>query len=735
MYNDSGTDTIFQYYPYYVNEILSIRDGSFSVWNWNCELGTSIFAFTSWTFDPYAIGLVLLGIILGVGSVQYLLVWMQIAKIITVFALGKKFLGYYLKDAMAINLGAYLLALNGYLLLWGQHYFMGTACVFMLLIFCALENFIRNRCRKGGVWIALSVAGTLIYSYYFGYMILIVAAIYFLYRYFTVIGCGKIFLTIKNLGMCVVSVLSGVMLSGAIFVPACYNVVTSSSRLNGAVSNIGDRIWQAFWSSFNFTNIRSIFSRLLSNNLLYTSANGNYYEAPQLFCTIFIFFFLGQWMVYEVHRAKVCHTWKSLVIKFVLLCLLIFNSATGLIMNGFAYVAYRYTFLVFPFLSICVGVVWQEVLSKGKLDFWGLEIGTVLTLLGWGYSYTHCGDGVYKYVKLVFVLLFIGRFLLMLAYRSNHRQILDCFVALVVITTMLDSAVTTNYRSVVIKENYSLEWKDGQLAGDTADAVSWIKNNDTSFYRVEKTYNEWSQTSDSWFEEISTISGYNSIRNSNLDEFYNNIYTGGATSMASIKYFVLNTPVDRMATNLVNTKYILSEYQLDDTSWQLVNRIGTVYIYRNMQTDSVAKWYGKSISKEQFSTLSEDDKALVLEDTVVLDNEVELAENTDATIGDFSLDSQTELAGQVDCSGQGILMIAIPDQEGWEIYVDGIKAEKYNCDYGFIGVELEEGQHSISVIYHVPMEKEGIVISLIGVLAILGMLAIEKKSRRTNREE
>ena len=77
-----------------------------------------------------------------------------------------------------------------------------------------------------------------------------------------------------------------------------------------------------------YMNIR--LSRLMSNNLLFANNDldlqtGIYYELPQLFCTLFIFFFLIQWIIYEFKKAKTKKDYIFLVLKLIALYLLIFN--------------------------------------------------------------------------------------------------------------------------------------------------------------------------------------------------------------------------------------------------------------------------------------------------------------------------------------------------------------------------------------------------------------------------
>lgn len=737
MYTGVGADTINQYYPYYLNEVISIREGTSSIWNWNYGLGTSLLNNVAWTFDPFGILIVLAGVIFGPGCVQYLIVWMQIVKILVLFALGKKYLSYVLRDELAINLSAYILAFNGYIMLWGQHYFLGTACVFAVLFLCAIEYFIYNDCNKGGWTISLSVAWILLFSYYIGYMILVVCAIYFLFRYFTIRKRKHIKEIFSDLWHCLFSVISGILASGIIFIPACYYVMTNSSRLNNSDSGMLEKLWSNF-TYFNEHDVAGRFSRMMSNNLLCIEDSSksyfaNYYEAPQLFCTIFIFFFFGQWIVYEIKTTKEKKTWATMLTKLALIMLMIFNSATGLILNAFAYASFRYTYLLFPFFSLCVGIVFQEVIHRKQISFFGIIIGATLSLGTLAYSYKLCSLEVLKYVGLVGILLLAGATMLLVMWRNNKlfETAFVCFTGLVIVSTALDGWYTTCNRNKIDGDNFSLQWEDKEVAGDTAEAVAWIESQDASFYRLGKTYCDWNEFGDSIIEGYSSIAQYNSTLNTNVSQFYDHIYMNSNTSFYAIKLFKLDTELDQRANDIVNTKYLLSKSPIENENWTQFGKVGEVIIYKNNNSDSVAKWYTNTISKQSFEQLSDDDKAQILQNTVVVEEEYAGIGSSKAVIGDFYLEKQTEMVGEIECTGDGILMIAVPDQEGWELYVNDKPVETINCNYGFKGVYLEKGDYKLNLKYSFPSSNIGIMSTIIGSLMIITIILYEKKHKGT----
>lgn len=733
MYRDAGSDTINQYYPYYINEILGIKNGILSVWNFNYGLGTSIFNMNAWTFDIFSILLVLAGVIYGVSKVQYLLIWMQIIKIVIIYILSKKYISYFLKDKIAICLASYLSAMNGYIFLWGQHYFLGTSYFYILLMLCAIEYFLLEKNIKSIVYLALITASLLIFSYYIGYMILFVSAIYFVCRYIYINKEFKIKEVSKNFGKCIYGVITGILLSGIIFIPSCYHVLTSSSRLSGEQGTVIAKIYHAFKNSFNLEYINSTLSRLMSNNLLFIRENidqktGNYFELPQLFCTVFIFFFLIQWIIYDFKKSKSKKDYVFFGLKLIALYSLIFNQTTGLILNAFVAVAYRYTYVVIPFLCLIIGIIWEKVINKNEINIWGLIISIILSLYVWRYSINSLESINYKIAYTILIFLIIGFIsLLLINKKTKYSNLIKyIFLMIIIITTCYDNNIATTYRKPVSSEGFPLIWDSSELINDTGKAIKWIKENDNSFYRIEKNYYDFSKLGDSFIEQNSSVCWYNSTINPDIDNFYKNIYPN-AYAAKHFKVYSLNNETDLQALYLTNSKYILSKKIIDMKGIEEINKIGEIYIYRNTNTDSIAKWYSKTINEDEYMQLTDEEKSKKLYNSAIINENINIDENSRAKVSKFNLISQTKISGEVSANKTGLLMIAIPNEEGWKAYIDDNLVNTYKVDYGFIGIIVPEGEHKIELKYTVPKIKEGIILSIVGAFCLIVMFISNKK--------
>lgn len=76
-----------------------------------------------------------------------------------------------------------------------------------------------------------------------------------------------------------------------------------------------------------------------------------------------------------------------------------------------------------------------------------------------------------------------------------------------------------------------------------------------------------------------------------------------------------------------------------------------------------------------------------------------------------------------------LLYTSIPYDEGWTLKVDGKDYEYIKILNGFIGVDLEEGQHTIEFKYKLPGFKVGLSISIISLIALvcIGIYNYKKK--------
>lgn len=82
------------------------------------------------------------------------------------------------------------------------------------------------------------------------------------------------------------------------------------------------------------------------------------------------------------------------------------------------------------------------------------------------------------------------------------------------------------------------------------------------------------------------------------------------------------------------------------------------------------------------------------------------------------------LTGTADVSSNGILMLAVPYENGWHAYVDGEEVCVQRVNYGFSGLFLNPGHHEIKLVYRCPGLSAGIAGSAVFVLLTAGIWGI-----------
>jgi uncharacterized membrane protein YfhO len=96
--------------------------------------------------------------------------------------------------------------------------------------------------------------------------------------------------------------------------------------------------------------------------------------------------------------------------------------------------------------------------------------------------------------------------------------------------------------------------------------------------------------------------------------------------------------------------------------------------------------------------------------------------------------SDTCVEGTIEVTRAGNLVLSIPSQTGWNVYVDGILTETESFQDALIGVPLTEGEHSIKLTYCTPGLLPGAAISAGCVLLFLALQVISYRKAKKRRD-
>ena len=761
-----------------------LRDGSFSLWDFNNGLGINQFNFN--LFDPFLMLLYGVGVVLGPAHMLLYINVIQILKIMVAAFAFYWFLSQFSFSVPSKMITSYAYALNGFLLVWGQHYQFGTVVIYfpLMLLFC--EKFIQKKKGKALFPVMVFLCG--IYSVYFTYMCLAATGLYLLFRILMLDG-----LTwkerIQRFLLGCAEMIMGVGMSLVVFLPMAEVLLDVSSRLESDGTGLLDFLRQCF-TPYSRKFYLSMLKRMFSSNLQngYGLAKGpqqyvmNYYEDPVLFCSTLAVFLNVQFLA-VLRKADM--TKRAKRVLYGVAALILVGTALpvgGTVFNYFTLPTQRYTFVLMTVFLLLMAWMWDYMRKGGKLNL--VLILAVTALMGWAYwcGYEQAGFQEYRTNILILTVTGILRAVcLTLLCFLKDTQIRNVILGVmgVVLVVNVVSEGGTNYQNrvtmkktdvpseVMVQETqryeemrtsddkeikYRAEIEKPQdffremYRVDLADCLNYLKENDPTFYRVEKDYISGTVSMDSSGQGYRGISTYNSVMNGNVKEFVETCYP--ELFFADHNHYTFwNNVDDNWLAAFLGVKYILSgNGEPDETKYKLLDQVGSLYIHVNVLDAQTAHFYTQDISEESLKELcTEENREELLGEAIALEDGTEIGDaseiqtlkseeqetaeqNSSVTLDAPQKDSV--VTGSVHAEADGYALFMIPYEKGWSLTIDGEKAELLRGDIGFLACEVPEGDHTILLTFEAPGLKAGTIGSvLFWILFAQSRLLIIRKNK------
>ena len=767
IFNDIGSDTWQQYIMNYTSIVNHLRDGSFSLWDFNNGLGINQFNFN--LFDPFLMLLYGVGVVLGPAHMLLYINVIQILKIMVAAFAFYWFLSQFSFSVLSKMITSYAYALNGFLLVWGQHYQFGTVVIYfpLMLLFC--EKFIQKKKGKALFPVMVFLCG--IYSVYFTYMCLAATGLYLLFRILMLDG-----LTwkerIQRFLLGCAEMIMGVGMSLVVFLPMAEVLLDVSSRLESDGTGLLDFLRQCF-TPYSRKFYLSMLKRMFSSNLQngYGLAKGpqqyvmNYYEDPVLFCSTLAVFLNVQFLA-VLRKADM--TKRAKRVLYGVAALILVGTALpvgGTVFNYFTLPTQRYTFVLMTVFLLLMAWMWDYMRKGGKLNL--VLILAVTALMGWAYWCGYEQAGFQEYRTNILILTVTGiltAVCLTLLCFLKDIQIRNVILGVmgVVLVVNVVSEGGTNYQNrvtmkktdvpaeVMVQETqryeemrtsddkeikYRAEIEKPQdffremYRVDLADCLNYLKENDPTFYRVEKDYISGTVSMDSSGQGYRGISTYNSVMNGNVKEFVKTCYP--ELFFADHNHYTFwNNVDDNWLAAFLGVKYILSgNGEPDETKYKLLDQVGSLYIHVNVLDAQTAHFYTQDISEESLKELcTEENREELLGEAIALEDGTEIGDaseiqtlkseeqetaeqNSSVTLDAPQKDSV--VTGSVHAEADGYALFMIPYEKGWSLTIDGEKAELLRGDIGFLACEVPEGDHTILLTFEAPGLNAGTIGSVL----------------------
>lgn len=741
VFQDIGGDTTQEYLPVLNMIVAKIKACDWSWWTSTWGWGIDISNAQSLVFDPFNLPLYFLGTFVSNQVMVYGICLNQIAKCFLCGYFTYLFLSQFSFNPWAKVIASYISAFNGFLMLWGQHYFFASGCVALMLIIWLLERSFHN--AKTYPFLALALALTAAFSLYVTYMIGLFCVVYGVVRLVSLqprLGKKESW---KVLLQFAVTVTAAVLLSGVITLPAYYQLTEVTSRTDVS-------IWRNIISTLvlpSKTLCKYVFLRFFSNNLLGTAGNyagfGNYYELIQMFfsclCPAILTLFFAEGILYSTGIRK--------RLRYLLLLLVFVASFTlpliSLLFNKFVATASRYSFIYMPFIAYVIAFTLSRIRSLHPVSFW---IAWAVTLLSAALILKMSTLRQTEYVYATAGLVVAGMAALSFAHRWKQEDFISMAAVCLVVgmSVSADGFITTSVRGTWTRDSNLVQ--DGYSTA-TTEALREIRQDADGFYRVEKAYYDVSLWNESLTQNYSGVSYYNTTYNRFVQNFiretwlsaeYNPDYEEKYTSF-------WKDPQNAQMASLFGIRYIVArDHSLDGTpGYQLWWDSGKgSCIYKNTEAGGLGILFDRQMSESSFLSLSAETRQKALADCVVTNKtagNVSTYASGDLLTGKYDYAdnavSFTEngnsgsLSADVTVDSEKLLFLSIPYDAGWTVRVNGEKAEVYKANLGFQAVVLEPGASHITCTYSTPMLKEGIAISAVGVVVFVLLVCLPVKRR------
>ena len=735
-YRDIGADTIDQYVLFYLQLLDNIREGTLGSWNFDFGLGSSSLAYQSWITDPFNLLLIPLGLSLGNEHLSLVLALLQMIKIVLSGLLFDRFLTAFCKTPLARIVGSSLFGFCGYLSLWGQHYWLGSILVVFMALLLLSEMLLERWTLPRFVGVCAMSALCMAWSPYCGFMMLLgLAIIELLLIINRAEGPHAVKGVFKQIGTLAVPVLCGCLISGFILVPYALFLFQDTGRVGSSSTPLATKAARFATEFVPFSWIPMILSRLLGTSLISSGATistdlvtatesfpyVNCYELLSLGLSvgaiIFLVLFL-HWAFTQLPRKQ-----KVLVaVAALIVFLYCFNNFLPALFNVFAEPKYRSGFLVAVPLCMAIAVAWEQCVQPGKINPVALGIGSVLTLavLVWSFVNT-ANNRLLCCVYLLCAVVLVGvLFWLPLARKGQTPgKIALILLALCLVgSTVADGFFTTNNRTACTADTFP-EATQPNESTDTLEALAAIQQEDPGYYRIEKSYYDWTLYNDSMVEGYSGVQSYNSSTDGEVLNFLSQVIP--STTVYGTAYQLYLNDFDVSSVNdILGVKYLLSKEPLTLTSFTFYKQIGSVYIYRN---DDACLLTGRSstVTETEFEQLSQEDRVSTLATSIVVPDgtATPISTTQGSTINVTStqlVEAESGMDATLEATEDTTVCLSIPHTNGWTIYVDGQEVPTFRADLGFIGFNVKAGMHTIQARYTAAGTTLGWALTVLGVV-------------------
>ncbi len=756
LFKDMGSDSLNIYYPVRAHFADLLREEGLVGWSFKQGMGQSISGMG--LGNPFN----LLFSMAGAENVPYMVIYCVLIEILVsgwFFSRYLKLLGY---SPFTVILGTVLFAFSGFVFGTTGFWNFWKQIIGAVLLLYSSELLI----QKDNWWpfpIAVYfVAGPRLILF------VIFLTAYAIFRYLNLKGVDIKGLLILG-GKMVVLGLIGVLISAAFTFPVTVNLL-NSPRIAGNASSFSSLLTKPLLGLPSEdheigVSILRLFSSEMFGSMRDYKGFWNYMEAPfysisTLGLLLIPLVFLGL-----DKRKKIIFTGFT-VFWLIPMVFPFFRHAFFL----YAAPHYRLFSLLITIVLLFFALSALNNIDKKQIIHLPLLLGTflvLLLLLNFPYfdqQTLQSGkvnlDTSVKSIVNVFLILNTG--LLLFLRIPKYKYVVQ---ALIILSVMGEYGFTYHKSAQERDMVTSKEWKSRTGYNDyTKEAIAHIKNIEkTPFYRVHQYYNSspamHSSLNDAFVFNYYSTPSYQSSNQPNYLEFLkkvkiareNNItdakWAPGLRGryalevMASVKYNLTKKgEAFRQPQGLV-TK--IAEFENVEVNKMNLNLPFGFTYDKYMTYQKFVKMGQRKIDKTLLKAvvIFEEDQNKVKNLTQILPKQVDGANpsftSLQTDVNALKEDSliittftQDYIKGNIQLDKEKVLFFSFPFDKGWHAMVDGKPADLLKVNVGLTGLVLSPGNHEIVLTFKMPYMNLAKILTLIGLLLLVGVIVWEKKWKK-----
>lgn len=747
-FRKSSSDTNNQYIPFYLNLIRCVKAGSFPLWYGNFGMGTSILSNQSWALDPFNLVLVPLCLVRGEGFLSQALAITFACRAVVASLLFSHLLTRFCETPIARIFGAVTYGFGGYLFTEGQHYFFGTAWVFLPLLLIALEYLMNEPKARSFLLACLVTAALVCFSAYLAFIVLLFVPIYVAIRLVAICGGKGIKEYFVRLGLCALAVLAGVLLAGVLLIPTAYYLAVETARVGGEYASSVRNPMRALTSYLTPHEIMLLLSRMLGNGLISIGADYRFIELGGLgeleffqggfSCAVFVL--LGQfahWAITETKRAqKVAILLGALLVTFY--CLSYFPAS---ILSTFRYPTYRGCLLINAVLICAMSIAFEKRLvdRKPSLVLLGASLLVTVGVLAWSWKHTVNAKLDCAFYVLAVAALSVLLVRLATAPKPKHGPAASPAFAVLICAVAISSVIADSFFTIslnpknVSPKNFPLTALS-DTGGNMVEALAYLDETDPSYHRTEATFTCWSRWNEALTFGFDSVTSYNTSEDGDLTEFYHQLWPEAVAHETNnfSCYSYKSDANNPQMMSLTGIRYVISHKAIKRPWAELLTKIEQgLYIYKaSYRGEEISPLYLRTslLSESEAREMSLEERRALLDTTLIASDEAAAeqrplaGDKPDSSI-DLREETDGSITGTVETSGDAYACLAIPDTLGWTVRIDGKEVPTFKANFGLIGFYLPAGSHAFSASYRPAMLPQGAATSAVGaLLALVGAL-------------